>query len=81
LVKADGVDSLVLYFPPNATVAPSARLTHMRDGNSYTAEWFNPRTGERTILEPGLVVQRDRLSLPPRPNEEDWVLILRRKSV
>ena len=81
LVKADGIDSLVLYFPPNAMVAPGARLTHMRDGNSYTAEWFNPRTGERTNLEPGLVVQRDRLPLPPRPNEEDWVLILRRKSV
>lgn len=78
LVKADGVNTLLLYFPAGARVSPSASLVRMPEGGGYLAEWFDPRTGQRTRLEAALTVKNDRLSLPHRPDEQDWMLVLKR---
>ncbi len=79
LVKADGVNTLLLYFPAGAKVSPSASLVRMPEGGSYLAEWFDLRTGKGAKLEVALTVKNDRLPLPHRPDEQDWMLVLKRK--
>lgn len=47
----------------------------------FTVKWFNPRTGGELIDGPVKVVQagkRARIGLPPREENEDWVILLRR---
>jgi hypothetical protein len=78
LVKADGTDTLLLYFPPGAKVSPSACLVRMPEDAHYRAEWFDPRTGKRTALSAALAVQHSRLLLPRRPDEQDWMLLVKR---
>jgi len=82
LVKADGTNVLLLYFLDGGNVSPNAYLSRMPEGGRYSAEWFDPRTGNRTKLESALVVQRERLRLllPRRPDAQDWMLILKRTS-
>jgi Protein of unknown function (DUF4038)/Domain of unknown function (DUF5060) len=79
LVKADGVNTLLLYFLPGGKVSPSASLVRMPEGGNYLAGWFDPRTGKRAPLETVLTVKNARLPLPRRPDEQDWMLILKRK--
>jgi len=80
LVKADGADVLLLYFLEGGDVSPNTSLVRMPEGDRYSAEWFDPRTGNRTKLESALLVKGERLLLPRRPDAQDWVLILKRTS-
>ena len=80
LVKSQSDKVFVVWFPAGVTVAEDARLFGARyDGATYTGEWFDPRTGTRTVLKP-IRVQARGLILPNRPSEQDWVLILRHRS-
>ena len=78
LVGAAGAGTLLLYFVEGGKVSPSATLSRMPEEGAYRAEWFDPRTGTRTTLQSDLLVQRQRLVLPHRPDEQDWMLILKR---
>lgn len=80
LVKAEGANTLLLYFLEGGRTSPSALLSRMPEGGRYSAEWFDPRTGNRAKLEQALLVQRQRLALPHRPDAQDWMLILKQKS-
>ena len=80
LVKAQSDKVFVVWFPAGVTVTGDARLFGARyDGATYTGEWLDPRTGTRTVPEP-IRVQARGLVLPARPDEQDWVLILRHHS-
>lgn len=79
LAKADGASLCLVYFPPAKKPGPQqSRLVGFADNHAFfTAEWFDPRTGESAIApSPGW--QENDLLLPPRPDARDWVLILRR---
>ena len=45
--------------------------------NGSQAEWFNPRTGERTAVPGRLKIWWMYHLLPDRPDDNDWVLIVR----
>lgn len=79
LVKADGDKTLLLYFPPQVKVSDGAVLTGVSKGFHFRAEWFDPRTGNRIELGLGLFSSDAGLSLPQRPDDNDWLLILHRR--
>lgn len=79
LVKADGAQTLVLYYEANGKVPESARLTAPSPKARYRGEWFDPRTGQLTPLAEPLAADTDGLPLPRRPDAQDWVLLLRRE--
>jgi hypothetical protein len=56
--------------------APSGgTLSHLQD-TTYTAQWFNPRDGSYAGI--GECVPKDGAwRFPPKPDAEDWVLVLR----
>ncbi len=68
-------DLFLLYFeneaPQEATVRGA--LPAVR----YRPTWFDPRTGEwQTPDEPVMVAKSSVLTLPPRPDDRDWGLML-----
>ena len=44
----------------------------------YAGRWFNPRNGDETKRAARIPVANGQCPLPVRPDDEDWVLILRR---
>jgi hypothetical protein len=79
LVKADGDKTLLLYFLSQGKVSEGTVLSGVSNGSRFRAEWFDPRTGNQ--IEPALrlISTRDGLILPQRPDNDDWLLILRRE--
>ena len=78
LVKSDGNNLFVIYFP-NTNVSFNASLTGLVNGEKYTAKWFNPRTGVNENLQNDLYVNNQKILLPVRPSQDDWLLILNKK--
>jgi Protein of unknown function (DUF4038)/Domain of unknown function (DUF5060) len=70
LVKALGNELHVVYFPEGFPLQESAVLEEAQ--GSFSAEWCDPRNGETRKLPRGVGPQ-----LPPRPNAQDWLLVLR----
>jgi hypothetical protein len=77
LTKAEGDKTFLLYFVAGAEVPPEVKLTGVKDGSRYAAEWFDPRTGQRTPAAEDLVADASGLVLPERPDTQDWMLILK----
>lgn len=51
-------------------------LGQLDAASSYSAEWFNPRTGEYTAI--GSFSSADSWSIPARPDDGDWVLLVKK---
>ncbi|HPA16820.1 MAG TPA: DUF4038 domain-containing protein [Verrucomicrobiae bacterium] len=79
LAKTDGDGLCLIYFlpSPKPRPAPSRLIGFGKPGISLTAQWFDPRTGQTTIAFPP-AWDDNGLDLPPRPDIQDWILILRR---
>lgn len=80
LVKADADRAFVLYFAASGKAPAACKLGKIPSGTRYTAAWFDPRTGRTTRLADPLVVREEGLTLPQRPDQDDWLLILTRAS-
>lgn len=79
-VKAGGTETALVYFPAKVKVAPKTRFVGLPATSRYAAEWFDPRTGERTKVGAASTTDAKELVLPSRPDEQDWMLILRRET-
>lgn len=65
-------DTYVAYF--YNTTTNTGTLKNM-DSTSYTAKWFNPRTGAYTTI--GTVTPSDgQWTIPAKPDGNDWVLVV-----
>ncbi len=72
---SNGNGTYIIYMYNRNT--STGRLTNLDEKSTYSLMWFNPRTGEYT--EGDKNVQGDnkqRYSLPDKPDIEDWVLIV-----
>lgn len=69
-----GPDVCVLYLY-NWTSTATGTLNQLRPA-LYTAQWFNPRTGERTGLG-SFQPEAGSWTIPPKPTAADWVLVAR----
>lgn len=75
--KADENRTFLLYFP--ADPGPGRRLLReMPEGTSYMAVWHDPRSGEASQPRV-LAVDSGTLAIPEPPDEQDWVLIVRKQ--
>jgi hypothetical protein len=87
LAKSEGDAVYLVWFPKpknpkdsQATTPASINLVDPAGAGSYQASWFNPRDGSETKLATGLTAAKGVCPLPRRPDQEDWVLKLRRES-
>jgi hypothetical protein len=80
LAKSDGDAVHLVWFPKGSGAKMSAvlNLADPTGTGSYMTIWFNPRSGNGTKLAAKLVVTTGKCPLPERPDDEDWVLIMRR---
>ncbi|MFG1911866.1 DUF4038 domain-containing protein [Kribbella sp. NPDC048928] len=75
VLASDGNKAYVALFTGAGTTTGTIRK--LDPDHYYTAEWFNPRTGQRTPV--GKVeAPAGALMLPQRPSAEDWVLSITR---
>jgi|SRR5690554_1569698 len=61
----------------------NGRLKNMRPGSSYTAVWYNPRSGHYINAEESVVYPDEKGSyhLPSKPDMKDWVYLLRSTTI
>ncbi len=79
LVKADGRDVFVVYFP-RAASAPRPRffLSGLAPGRVYAASWEDPRTAREQPSAPLRAAAGNAATrLPAPPDARDWTLLLR----
>jgi hypothetical protein len=82
LVRADSGEQIVLAYLPrelpfNAFVPGNYSSSGEIRGltaNSYTAEWYNPRSGKFTLIDYALKPTNGKWSIPLKPDVEDLVL-------
>lgn len=77
LARTDGERVWLLYLPRGNPPALAIRLTGVPADAVLAAEWFDPRTGSRTLAGVGLRPQSGGVALPDRPDANDWILIYR----
>ena len=78
LVKATPPGTYLIYFAGSKTPLGNLALQGVADGGCYHATWFDPRTGEKTAIEPRRAAGEG-LQLPVPPDGRDWMLILRQQ--
>lgn len=79
LTKAEGTRLFVIYYPPNISASLKTLLLGTDPGATYSASWFNPRSGKTSPAQLARRLNNQMLPLPNRPGPSDWVLILRNK--
>ena len=76
LVRADaGANTITIYFPqefPNKLTATLIKLKSCL----YTGQWFNPQTGNFTLINNAITPINGRWIIPQKPDGNDWVLLL-----
>ncbi len=78
LVKADGANLFLVYFPEQSPPIPPGLLLHrVVAGGRYNAVWCNPRDGSRTPAGNIRATSARTLRLPGPPDGLDWALVLR----
>ena len=70
--KTDGIRLLYFYSKETAT----GELADIQAGATVQLTWFNPRTGEKAEPLSVTAGQDGRLTLPERPDGEDWILMI-----
>lgn len=73
LLSSDGNQSYVVYF---FGAGKSTGILRGMAAVPYEAHWFDPRTGTR-IEVGGLMPTGGQCSLPERPSDDDWVLLVK----
>jgi hypothetical protein len=86
LAKSEGDAVYLVWFPKQrkptdlgATTSVSLNLVDPAAAGIYEGSWFNPRDGSETKFAAGLTAGNGECPLPERPDQEDWVLKLRRE--
>lgn len=64
----------LLYFFANSI--DTGEITDIQPGKALKATWYNTRVGERLAPVDVAAGQDGRLSLPDKPDNEDWVLMI-----
>jgi hypothetical protein len=80
LAKSEGDAAHLVWFPKGsgAQTAAALSLADPAAAGAYAATWFNPRDGQETKQSAPLAAAGGKCPLPARPDEEDWMLILKR---
>jgi hypothetical protein len=65
---------LVLYYYP--TTAGENIISGLKNAR-YHADWFDPRTGEYTVLAESFIPEDGKWTAPGRPGNGDWLLFIR----
>jgi len=57
--------------------ANAGNITGLESGKTYTAKWFNPRTGEYTEIASDIAGTGDKSvwKIPDKPDSNDWVFL------
>jgi hypothetical protein len=79
MAKAAGDDLYVIYLSRGLQAEASVSLLDADTQHPYAAEWFDPRTGKVTSLAKRLRAAEEGLTLPPRPDAQDWILVLHKR--
>jgi hypothetical protein len=75
ILKSDGNQVYVVHFGNITT--KTGLLKNMQPGASYTAKWFDPRKGEYTEISTSVQPSSNgEWEMPPKPDEQDWVLLM-----
>ncbi len=80
LARSDGDTLYIIWFPEGSDAKAAATLILMNNQRQfhYHAQWFNPRTGKHAFPVQTLPATYGICSLPKRPDDYDWVLLLTR---
>lgn len=76
LLSSDGDQVFVTYFFGSGT---STGILKGMAATTYEASWFDPRTGATTKIG-GVVPTNGQWTLPARPTDDDWVLLVKQAS-
>ncbi|MFF1920257.1 DUF4038 domain-containing protein [Streptomyces sp. NPDC058221] len=55
-------------------------LKGLDTSRSYRASWFDPRTGDRRLIDGRFEIASGTWAAPPKPSSEDWVLLVQKHS-
>jgi hypothetical protein len=81
LYSAAAIDNkiYVIYLYNKGASNSGNSLMGLAAGNTYTAKWFNPRTGVYLNIEDNVkgTGSNSAWQIPPKPDENDWVLFVR----
>jgi Protein of unknown function (DUF4038)/Domain of unknown function (DUF5060)/Putative collagen-binding domain of a collagenase len=70
------MDTVVVYFGETfRSQEGTSTLSLLRSG-AYTLRWFDPRTGDFSVIDKGAQTVRGELMLPDKPDGQDWVLVV-----
>jgi len=69
-----GNQTYVAYFYNKTTT--TGKLVNLENGRTYTAKWYNPRTGEYTEIASNITGtgSKSYWNIPAKPDGSDWVL-------
>ena len=65
----------VAFFADNSTTT-TGQLLQCEDNATYTAEWFNPRTGQTTTVNTSATSSGAAYTIPAKMTTDDWVFTL-----
>lgn len=68
---------IVIYY--NELTRGGCRISGLQDA-TYTAEWFDPRTGSRSMAIESCTPQDGCLDAPARSEGGDWLMVIRKKA-
>jgi len=75
VLSTAGSDVYAAYF---YGASSSGTLAQMQSGQTYTARWFDPRTGTCTLIDDAIAPSGGQWSVPPKPDGQDWMLLVSR---
>lgn len=77
LTKSIDSDVFYIWYPVKVSIRGNARLQGTYpEGAVYTGEWFNVRDGSSIPINEITVGSDNKLVLPVKPDNNDWMLIL-----
>jgi len=71
VLSSDGSDLYVAYF-----YGATAQGAIYRMNGTYSAYWFNPRTGHWSLIDDQVSPQSGHWNVPEKPDAQDWLLLL-----
>ncbi len=74
-VAHDGNEVYVAYLY-NQTAKTAGNFVNMDDSAVYTAQWFNPATGEYTLVSDSVKSANGEYAIPEKPVAQDMVLLV-----
>ncbi|WP_370095528.1 DUF4038 domain-containing protein [Winogradskyella sp.] len=77
IISSDDNETYVIYFFGPGTT--TGTLKNLDNDYIYSAQWFNPRTGVYTDI-PKFIPLSGEKTLPNRPDDQDWVMLVTKDS-